>query len=76
MITAEELAGDIALSRRRGYTLSIDDAWPGIGAIAVLVRDPVKGQLGAIALSSTSDDLLFHSEGWRQALFRVVAELS
>lgn len=76
MITAEELAGDIALSRRRGCTLSLDDAWLGIGGIAMVVRDPVKGQLGSIALSSTSDEVLLHSEEWSQALLGVADDIA
>lgn len=68
MSTAEELTKDIALSRSRGYTLSLNDAWLGVGAIATLVRDPIRKQLGTITLSSTSDEVLVHSDGWCQAL--------
>lgn len=75
MITAEELAGDIARSRRQGYTLSFDDAWPGIGALAAPIRDPICGQLGTIAVSSTSDELLARATPWSQALLSVVATL-
>ncbi|MDO5092050.1 MAG: IclR family transcriptional regulator C-terminal domain-containing protein [Propionibacteriaceae bacterium] len=75
MITAEELAGDIARSRRQGYTLSFDDAWPGIGALAAPIKDPICGQLGTIAVSSTSDELLVRATSWSQALLSVVATL-
>ena len=75
MITAEELAGDIARSRRQGYTLSFDDAWPGIGALAAPIRDPLCGALGTIAVSSTSDELLARATAWSQVLLSVVNTL-
>lgn len=70
MITAEELLGDVARSRRQGYTMSLEDAWVGVGAIAVPVWD-ADGHPGSIALSSTSDEILGHAQEWTEAILEV-----
>lgn len=62
MITGEELLGDIARTRRQGFTVSLDDTLPGIGSIGVLVKDSLRGQLGSIAVSSLSEEILRRSD--------------
>ncbi|MHA6512810.1 IclR family transcriptional regulator [Tessaracoccus sp. Z1128] len=74
MISSEELQGDVARSRRQGYTVSLDDTILGLGSISVVVRDNVRGQLGSIAVSSFSDEILRRSEELGQALMRAAAQ--
>lgn len=74
MVSGEELMGDVARSRRQGYTVSLDDTLPGIGSIAVVVRDSVRGELGSIAVSSLSDEILRRSEELGQILIRAAEE--
>lgn len=73
MITAEELRGDVARSRRQGYTVSLDDMGPGLGSVGVLVQEPERGQLGAIAMASLSDEILRRSDELAQILTDAVA---
>lgn len=74
MITAEELRGDVARSRRQGFTISLDDALLGIGSIAVPVRDRARGQLGSIAVSSLSEEILRRSEELGRTLVDAAAK--
>ena len=68
MVSVEELRGDVARTRRQGYTLALDDVLLGLGSIAVLVRDPVRGQLGSISVSSVSEEILRRFEEWSRCL--------
>lgn len=71
MITAEELLGDVARSRRQGFTMSLEDIQVGIGSLAVLIRDDQGGHLGSVAVSTLSDELLRRSEQLTEILTRV-----
>jgi DNA-binding IclR family transcriptional regulator len=61
MLSADELRGDVARTRRQGYVLALDDALLGLGSIAVPIHDPVGGQPGSIAVASLSEEILRRS---------------
>lgn len=62
MVTADELRGDIARSRRQGHAVSLEERGQGVGSVAVLIREPEAGRLGAVALASISDEILRRAE--------------
>lgn len=74
MVSAEELRGDVARSRRQGYAMSLEDVQVGIGSIAVLIRDDRSQQLGSIGVSTVSDELLRRSDELIRVLTRAAAE--
>ncbi len=70
MISVEELRGDVARSRRQGFTMSLEDIQIGIGSIAVLIRDDRGRQLGSVGVSTLSDELLRRSDELTEILTR------
>lgn len=57
MITATELRGDIAQTRRQGVVVSLEDAFLGLGSIGLAVSEPERGTLGSISVTSVSDEI-------------------
>lgn len=57
MVDADALRADARLTRDQGYTLSLDDATVGIGAIAVPVLDSGRRLLGALSIAGRSADI-------------------
>lgn len=74
MITAEELRGDIARTRRQGFVMSLEDVLLGLGSVAVPVRDGVRGGFGSIAVASISDEILRRSDELARTLLDAANE--
>lgn len=74
MTTSEELAGDLARTRRQGFTISLDDAELGVGSVGVPVRDPIKGQPGSLAILSVSEEILARGPELGQVLLGLVTD--
>jgi len=57
LIDADALRADVATTREQGYTLSLDDATIGIGAIAVPILTPGDALLGCLSIAGRSTDI-------------------
>lgn len=75
MVEAQALRADAARTRTSGFTLSLDDATVGIGAIAVPVRDGEGRLLGALSVAGRSADFRSRSEEFTAAATRATGRL-
>ena len=74
--TVGELAQRVAQTRADHYGVAIDQAMPGIGAVAAAVRDPSSGELRGLCLSFVSFQVdAARVAALRDALTQQVAEL-
>lgn len=76
MTSAEDLRADVERTRQQGYTLSIDDATVGIGAIAVPVVGDDGELLGCVSVAGRSVEIGRHEDEFLDAARTAARALS
>jgi DNA-binding IclR family transcriptional regulator len=76
IVDADALRADVARTRADGYTLSLDDATIGIGALAFPVLGPEDEFLGCLSIAGRSVDVREREAEFVAAARAAVAELA
>jgi len=76
LVTAEELAADIAQSRKQGYAISDEDVTLGIGAIGVPVTDGEGQACAALSLGGLAGEMKERQQEFIRALRGAAARLT
>jgi DNA-binding IclR family transcriptional regulator len=76
IVDADALREDVERTRSQGYTLSLDDATIGIGALAFPVLGPDSALLGCLSVAGRSVDVRERRQEFVDAARTAVAELT